>query len=180
MLSVSERVLPNREAEQLRNAGFTYSEVGSTRGDTMPSGYRSLRRGLRIGAGSERFEQAARVLLGWDMHRRAGLRVRTSNEHVVQGAVAVLRLGVGGLGVSAPVRVVYLVDEPRRKGFAYGTLPGHPESGEEAFVAELHDDSAVTFTITAFSRPSTLLARVGGPVGSAIQSWVTNRYLRAV
>lgn len=180
MLSVSERALASWEAEQLRNADLTYSEVGFTRGDSMPSGYGDLRRSLELGSGTERFNQAAQVVLGWDMHRRAGLRVRTSNEQAVEGAVAVLRLGVGVLGVDAPVRVVYLIDEPRRKGFAYGTLPGHPESGEEAFVVELHDDGAVTFTITAFSRPSTLLARVGGPISCAIQSWVTSRYLRAV
>ncbi len=180
MLSVSERVLGSREAEQLRNAALTYSEVGSTRRDSAPSGYGELRRSLELGTGTERFEQAAQVVLGWDMHRRAGLNVRTSNEQVVEGAVAVLRLGVGILRVDAPVRVVYLVDEPRRKGFAYGTLPGHPESGEEAFVVELHDDGAVTFTITAFSRLSTLLARVGGPISRALQSWLTTRYLRAV
>ena len=177
---VGERVLSSREAKQLRDTGFTYSEVGSTRADAMPSGYGHLRRSLQIGAGPGRFEQAAQVVLGWDMHRRAGLRVRTSHEQVVPGAVGVLRLGVGGLGVKAPVRVVYVVDEPRRKGFAYGTLPGHPESGEEAFVVELHEAGAVTLTITAFSRPATLLARAGGPIGRAVQSWVTNRYLRAV
>jgi uncharacterized protein (UPF0548 family) len=180
MLSVAERVLPSQEAEQLRNADFTYSEVGCTCGGTLPSGYGSLRRTLDIGAGAERFEQAVRVLLGWDMHRRAGVRVRASSQDVRQGAVAVLRLGIGRLAVDAPVRVAYVVDEPSRKGFAYGTLPGHPESGEEAFIVELHDDGAVTFTITAFSRPATLLARVGGPISRAIQSWVTNRYLRAL
>jgi uncharacterized protein (UPF0548 family) len=113
------------------------------------------------------------------MHRRAGLRVRASTEHIVPGAVAALQLGVGRLSVHAPVRVVHVIDEPCRRGFAYGTLPGHPESGEEAFVVELHQDGAVTFTITAFSRPATLLSRVGGPVTAAIQSWVTNRYLRS-
>jgi hypothetical protein len=51
MLSVAERVLPNWEADQLRNADFTYSEVGSTRGDTSPTGYGNLRRSLEIGAG---------------------------------------------------------------------------------------------------------------------------------
>jgi uncharacterized protein (UPF0548 family) len=177
---VTERVLRSREAEQLRSADFTYSEVGSTQGDTIPSGYATLRRTLDIGCGTERFVKAAQVLLGWDMHRRAGVRVRASSEVVDQGSVAVLRLGVGPLVVAAPVRVAYVVDEPSRKGFAYGTLPGHPESGEEAFIVDLHDDGAVTFTITAFSRPATLLARVGGPISRAIQAWVTNRYLRAV
>jgi uncharacterized protein (UPF0548 family) len=172
--------LPSGEVEQLRQAEFTYSEVGLTRDGTMPNGYKVLRRSLELGSGPERFDRAVQVLLGWDMHRRAGLRVRTSDERVVQGAVAVIRLGVGKLGVAVPVRVVYVIDEPRRVGVAYGTLPGHPECGEEAFVVELHGDGAVTFSITAFSRPSTLLARAGGPISRAIQSWITNRYLRAV
>ena len=75
--------------------------------------------------------------------------------------MAVLRLGRRRLAVSAPVRVVYVVDEPRRRGFAYGTLPGHPESGEEAFVVELQEDDEVTFTVTAFSRPASTLAARG-------------------
>jgi uncharacterized protein (UPF0548 family) len=40
----------------------------------------------------------------------------------------------------APCRVIYTITEPRRKGFAYGTLPGHPESGEEAFTISQCDD----------------------------------------
>ena len=56
-----------------------------------------------------------------------------------------------------PARVVYVVDEPLRKGFAYGTLPGHPESGEEAFIVEYRDDDSVWLTIRAFSRPSSWL-----------------------
>lgn len=77
-----------------------------------------------------------------------------------------LRLGLGPISVRAPVRVVYLIDEPTRTGFAYGTLPGHPESGEEAFVVQLQDSGVVTFGITAFSRPATTLARLGGPLTS--------------
>ena len=53
----------------------------------------------------------------------------------------------------------YVTNQPDRQGFAYGTLPGHPECGEEAFIVEQHDDGAVTFAITAFSRPATLQAK---------------------
>lgn len=114
------------------------------------------------------------------MHRRAGLTVRPSDAPVVEGSVAIVRVGASRFGLDAPVRVVYVIDESHRKGFAYGTLPGHPERGEEAFVVELRDNGAVAFTITAFSRPATLLARLGGPVTRVIQSRVTNRYLKAV
>ena len=76
--------------------------------------------------------------------------------------------------------VVCVVDEPGRRGFAYGTLPGHPERGEEALILQQHRGGAVTFTITAFSRPAGLLARAAGPAGRAIQHHITMRYLRAL
>ncbi len=75
---------------------------------------------------------------------------------------------------------MYTVTEARRRGFAYGTLPGHPESGEEAFVVEQHDDGSVVFAITAFSRPATASARAAGPLGLLIQRYVTRRYLDAL
>jgi uncharacterized protein (UPF0548 family) len=49
---------------------------------------------------------------------------------VSPGTTARLTVKAFGIGFKAPVRVVYVVDEPTRRGFAYGTLPGHPESGE--------------------------------------------------
>ncbi len=68
-------------------------------------------------------------------------------------------MGAGPVRITAPCRVVYTVNEPDRQGFACGTLPGHPECGEEAFLVERDDDGAVTFAITAFSRPATLRAK---------------------
>ena len=73
----------------------------------------------------------AGALLGWQAHLRAGLCVSASAATVGPGTVVVLGAGAGAARVSAPCRVVYLVAEPGRAGFAYGTLPGHPERGEE-------------------------------------------------
>lgn len=179
-MRVRDRGLTHAEVRQLRRAELTYAEVGGTRGESLPEGYGHLRRSRQVGVGVDRFREAARVVLGWDMHRRAGLRVRASDDPVVAGAVGVVTAGAGVLSVAAPVRVVYVVDEPRCQGFAYGTLPGHPVTGEESFVVELCDDGAVTLTVTAFSRPATVLARLGGPLGRATQSWAVNRYLQAV
>ena len=69
------------------------------------------------------------------------------------------------------------VSEPAQRGFAYGTLPRHPERGAADFIIRQYDDATVTFTITAFSRPASLLAKAAG---QAIQHHFTNRYLRAV
>jgi uncharacterized protein (UPF0548 family) len=133
-----------------------------------------------MGQGRAAFESTADSLLRWGLQRGARIRVAASSDAVEADAVAVLRLGWGPLAVRAPVRVVYLVEEPDRRGFAYGTLPGHPESGEELFVVEYARDGAITLRITAFSRPRSVLARCAGPVGVLIQRWITRRYGRAL
>ncbi|GAA4381811.1 DUF1990 family protein [Agromyces bauzanensis] len=46
-----------------------------------------------------------------------------------------------------PVLVVYVIDEPKRVGLAYGTTGGGPESGEESFILEHRDDDGVWLTI---------------------------------
>lgn len=170
-------ILSSRQADRLRAAALTYAEVGQTRAGTLPSGYHRLRRRVTIGSGLARFEDASAALLSWAMHRGAGVHVRPSSETVVEGVVAVLRLGVGPVALRAPVRVVYVIGESQRNGFAYGTLPGHPERGEEAFIVELHNTGTVTFTITAFSQPASALARIAGPLGRALQGWATRQYL---
>jgi uncharacterized protein (UPF0548 family) len=49
-----------------------------------------------------------------------------------------------------------------RYGFAYGTLPGHVEAGEERFLVEWNkSDNRVWYDIVAFSRPRHVLARLG-------------------
>jgi uncharacterized protein (UPF0548 family) len=52
-----------------------------------------------------------------------------------------------------------------RFGFAYGTLPGHAESGEERFLVEWdRTGDAVRYDVLAFSRPRHPLARLGYPL----------------
>jgi uncharacterized protein (UPF0548 family) len=171
--------LPADVAAKLRGADFSYSEVGLTAG-ALPPGYRHLRCTTLIGAGPEVFAEAASSLLHWQVHLRAGLRVSPSSATAVPGTVVLLALGAGPIQITAPCRVVYVVNDPGRQGFAYGTLPGHPERGEQAFIIEQHHDGAVSFTVTAFSRPATRLVKAAGPAGQAIQRYIIRRFLRAL
>lgn len=155
---------------------LTYAEVGATSG-RLPPGYRHVRRSSGVGQGAAAFDLAAERLLRWDVHRGAGLGVEATAARAVLGSTVVLRLPIGPLRLTAPCRVVAVVDEPRRRGFAYGTLPGHPESGEERFLVTLDDAGRVRLGITAFSRPSTWWARLGAPVSRRVQDRVTDRYL---
>jgi uncharacterized protein (UPF0548 family) len=160
----------------LSHMPLTYPEVGATAGPP-PRGYDHLGFVTRIGAGHERFEQAADTVLHWGMQRGAGLRVRASSEVATIGAVVLV--GIGFLKV--PCRVVYVVDEPDVRGFAYGTLPGHPECGEERFVVRRDPaTSAVYAEVTAFSRPATWWSRAGGPLTPLAQRVIAKRYVRAV
>jgi len=160
----------------------TYPEVGATRGE-LPDGYRHIEREALLGRGDELFARASAAVLSWGVQTGSGIRVRGAEP----GADAARPLGVGDTVVlrippwprDVPCRVVYLVDEPTRRGFAYGTLPGHPETGEEAFVVERRGD-AVVLRIRAFSRASGWFFRLGTPVLLLLQELYTRRYLRAL
>jgi uncharacterized protein (UPF0548 family) len=172
-------ILSAAARDRLEKAALTYTEIGATAGE-LPAAYHHVMRRVTIGRGRQAFVDAAADVARWQVQLRAGLAVAASGPAAMPGAVAVLGLGVGPMRLNAPCRVVYAVTESRRRGFAYGTLPRHPESGEEAFIVEHHEDDTVSFTITAFSKPSTVIARVAGPAGRVIQNWTTNRYLRSL
>ncbi|MFF0816860.1 DUF1990 family protein [Rhodococcus sp. NPDC003318] len=161
------------------NPRLTYAEVGATAGP-LPPGYHHVERSRTIGRGRDTFDDAAARLMSWDLQRRAGLEVAAATPTAVTGARVTVRLRVGPLHTDAPCQVVYVVDEPRRRGFAYGTLTGHPESGEELFCVAWRDDDTVVLTVRAFSRSATLWSRAGAPVARAVQRHITDRYLTAL
>lgn len=160
----------------LAQLSLTYPEVGATAGE-LPDGYHHTRASTVIGTGRERFERAGAAVLRWGMQRGAGLRVQATTEAATVGTDLVVRLGP----VPAPCRVVYVLDEPDRIGFAYGTLAGHPESGEELFSVRYEPATdSVHAEVVAFSRPATWWSRVGGPVTRLLQRVVTRRYLTGI
>ncbi|TXN26732.1 DUF1990 family protein, partial [Lacisediminihabitans profunda] len=71
-------------------------------------------------------------------------------------------------------------DEPQRRGFAYGTLPGHPEEGEESFIVEQTEDGSVWLEISAFSRPANGLWWLFYPVLRALQAYYTRLYFQSL
>lgn len=163
-------------SSDLAGLPFTYAEVGATAGPPPP-GYHYLHDSAVIGHGRARFAEAAEKVMRWGMQRGAGLHVDATTEVAAVGSEVVVGLGP----VRAPCRVVYVVDEPDRRGFAYGTLPGHAESGEELFAVRFDpSDDSVHAEVSAFSRPGTWWSRLAGPVTSVLQRVVSKRYLRAL
>jgi uncharacterized protein (UPF0548 family) len=156
---------------------FTYSEIGATRGE-LPPGYRHLRVRRPIAAGEAEFRRLGAALLRYRIQR--GLRIlwEAGTPVAEPGTAVTVRLGIGRFGLRAPCRVVYVLDEPERIGFAYGTLPGHPTSGEELFAVEYDGDSDVVYgVVTAFSRPANRYLRLGGPLAVPAQRAAAVAYL---
>ncbi|MFF4788696.1 DUF1990 family protein [Streptomyces sp. NPDC001276] len=151
----------------MSTAHFTYEEVGATREQGhCPPGFHPLHVRTRIGEGEEVFRRASEAVMTWEMHRALGVGIETSAGRAAPGIdVTVTLAGV----VRAPCRVVWTEQEPRRAGWAYGTLPGHPECGEESFLVDRTGDGTVWLTVTAFSRPAKWYVRAAGPATRGLQ-----------
>ena len=165
---------------QARNASFSYDEVGATSADASPAGYHDDRHSVSLGAGSDCFGRAVAALKGWQVHTRSGIRIFPEGQDLAPDVTVLSVVRAGPLATVAPCRVIYVVDEADRFGFAYGTLPGHPEKGEESFIVEKSADGAVRFILRAFSRPNDLLTRLGGPIARQVQQRATTAYLEAM
>jgi uncharacterized protein (UPF0548 family) len=158
--------------------GLTYPQAGAT-ATTMPAGYRHDRWTLDLGEFDEAgLARGWATLRSWGVQRGAGLTVSAPGDLRPGLTFALcLRLPVGY--VTAAGRVVYVTEEPERFGFAYGTLPAHPEQGEEAFHVG-REASRLVFSVAAFSRSRHPAARLGAPVARLLQVRTTNAYLAAM
>jgi len=157
-----------------------YSDVGASLAGRAVSGFRSLRYEIELSASEETFARAVLGLRTWEAHRIPRVKVVPERASVTPGASLILEIGPQKLAIAAPCRIVGVVDEPDRFGFAYGTLPGHPECGEEAFVVGRSRKGRTTFEIFGFSRPGSSIVRLSGPIARMIQLGATNSYLRAL
>jgi uncharacterized protein (UPF0548 family) len=158
---------------------LTYEPVGVSLDEaTAVAGGLKRRRWAADLDGDEAFGRAVEAVKEWAVHRGAGLLVEADGELAVGTNVAMCApLPVGYIDVTC--RVVAVVDEPDRFGFAYGTLPVHPACGEESFLVS-RSDGITSFAVRAVSRPMHPLARLVPPVADALQDRAAKRYLAAM
>jgi uncharacterized protein (UPF0548 family) len=166
--------------EDLKMAEPTYSDIGATLAGKRPEGFHHDRYDAALGQGPDIFQRAVTGLKTWKAHRLPGMGVFPDHQEIRTGATVVVTLGTSILALAVPCRIVSVIDGQTRWGFAYGTLPGHPEQGEEAFVVSIAPDQTVRFEIESFSRPGDPLVRLAGPIARGIQKGGTAGYLRAL
>lgn len=190
---------PNDESRQLflesqRGLAFTYESVGGTApGGEFPVGYTVDRLSVALGSGREFFMAARRGIEAWAQFELGWCEAWPRETPIRAGEVVAVVARSMGLWWTNAARIAYVVDESveatedavAKFGFAYGTLPGHVEMGEELFLVEWHQATdVVTYSILAFSRPRHPLARLGRPLvrrlqqrfredsAAALQRWV--------
>jgi uncharacterized protein (UPF0548 family) len=166
-------------AEQLREflaaqskLDFTYPAVGATAA-VPPAAYVVDRTRIKLGDGAGTFAAARAALGRWKQFRLGWVEAWPPEAPIQAGQVVAVSARLICLWWLNACRIVYVVSEEgpvQRFGFAYGTLPGHAESGEERFTVEWHEaDGAVWYDILAFSGPRQLLARLGYPFARRLQ-----------
>jgi uncharacterized protein (UPF0548 family) len=142
---------------------FSYPEIGATSGP-IPSGYSVDQSRILLGQGVAVFERAKQAVSEWKMFEVPGLELCFPDTPIEVGRnVAPLARHLGFYSLNA-CRIVYVIDEPNRFGFAYGTLTEHAECGEERFTVEFSSETGeVWYDVRAFSRPGSTLVKLGYP-----------------
>jgi uncharacterized protein (UPF0548 family) len=166
-----------RLAERLADRPLSHPHLGATLERRAPRGYRRDHFVADLGT-ADAYARAAAALRTWGVHHGAGARVAPGSAPVRVGQGIVVAVPTRLFTVVAPCRIVRVDDAADRFGFAYGTLVGHPEHGEESFHVVL-DGDRVRFEIVVVWRPAHPLARLGGPVTRLVQRAMTRRYLAA-
>jgi len=148
---------------------FTYPMVGETRSAIAPVGFDHDFNTIDLGSGDAVWQAACTALRDWRMFPKPWTDITPAQAPLRMGTVVAMSAQVFGIWWINSCRIVYVIDEPDRLGFAYGTLPGHVEKGEELFLVERGDDGVVRYRIRAFSRPRQFLVRLTYPLPRVFQ-----------
>jgi uncharacterized protein (UPF0548 family) len=163
--------------------GLNYTAIGASTSDVVlsfpPEGFRSTQVRHRLGSGTHRFDQAGRALMTWGALRGAEVEVRDVRAEqapvslretgplfledgtpwITPGMTATLTVQDGAFPLNGTVKVVTVVDEPGRIGFAWGTCPGNRLQAEQLLLVEHEDDDSVWATIRTICRLEGLRGR---------------------
>ncbi|HET7900936.1 MAG TPA: DUF1990 domain-containing protein [Candidatus Nanopelagicales bacterium] len=173
------QLLDPRAVERLRSLPLSYTGE-PLREPAEDDGLWRLTTSRVLGRGEGTLDRATAALLSWRMHEGAGFDVHVSSHTLEVGTIVLQQTRLGPWRVTAPCRVVRVERLGDVRGFAYGTLPGHPVRGEEAFTMRRSADGEVIAEIRAASRPAWSLARLGTPITRNQQRAIAERYLDAL
>jgi uncharacterized protein (UPF0548 family) len=151
-------------AEQ-KDLSFSYEEVGCSQ-NAIPLGYPINHHRIQLGYRADVFDRAKNAIQNWTMYQLDWTRLYPPNAPIAAQEVVCVVANHHVCWSLNPCRIVYVLEGEagtiRRYGFAFGTLPGHSEEGEERFTVEWRqEDDSVWYELLSFARPHHFLAKIG-------------------
>ncbi|MBC8356077.1 MAG: DUF1990 domain-containing protein [Planctomycetes bacterium] len=163
--------------EERQNTPFTYEPLGISETLDISSEFDVDRQQTLLGFGEEVYQAAKDAIRRWEMFPEGLTKLYWPNQAIRVGEHVAVLFRAGPLWSLNPCRIVHVCDSARsadgidRFGFAYGTLEGHLESGEERFSVRWNrNDDSVHYELLAVSRPNHFLTKVGYPYARVVQA----------
>jgi uncharacterized protein (UPF0548 family) len=123
-----------------------------------------------IGCGEKDWEKAKDSIRGWKMFEMPWIKLCWPDTAIVPDRTVVILVRHFGFYSLNAARIVYVIDESDRFGFAYGTLANHGESGEERFLVRIDSGTGkIWYDLYSFSKPNHHLAKLGYPITRSLQ-----------
>ena len=167
-LLTAEQLIPFLQRQA--SLPYTYSAIRQTAQEAGIPKFDNDRLKTIIGHGELDFEKAKAAIQNWQMFPRNWTRILPQDALIQANTTIAMNAHFCGIWWRNACRIVYVIDEPNRYGFAYGTLPGHVESGEELFLVYKDETGTVWYEIKAFSRPRHWIAKLGYPLVRLLQA----------
>jgi uncharacterized protein (UPF0548 family) len=161
------------ELRRCASQPLTYAPIGVSLSDDDIGGLRRHSWHASFD-GVDAFDVGKDAIRAWEIHRGAGLVVAADGP-IAEGTNVVMSAPMPIGFVDVACRIVVVIDEPDRFGFAYGTLPMHPERGEESFVL-----TRTGFEVRAASAHVNFATRMIPALGDRLQDAAVKRYLEAM
>lgn len=155
--------LDSRNAESL-----SYREVAATRGKPV-GGFDNDHNSIYLGKGDDIWLNAKNALTRWKQFPEPWTRIFQQTTRIEKDKTVAVLFQIFGFWWINSAKIVYTIDEAQRFGYAYGTLPGHLEKGEECFWIEKEAGGAVYYHIKAFSRPAYWIVWAAYPLARHFQ-----------
>ena len=166
---------------RLRDAPLSYPERGMSLGEvSVPTHYHCERHRVALDVD---FDAAKAALAAFATHRLHYMFLHPEAPSVRLGLDVIVCARIGPVWTANPCRVVAVNESPDRFAYAYGTLPGHSEHGEESFAVERVREGGVLRVYgetVAYARPQDILARLGEPIAHRVQASIKVDYMAAL
>ena len=146
---------------------YNYKAINGTQSPPV-KGFDNDHSFIILGQGGAVWDSAKKVLQNWQQFPVLWTKIEPIAP-LQKGEVVAVLFRLFGLWFVNSARIVYTLDDDKTYGFAYGTLPGHVEKGEECFWIERNAEGEVSYHIRAFSQPAYWIVWLGYPIARYYQ-----------